>query len=85
MEEKKLRPIHYPHHPHKHYRESDFHHLLKKLVGRQVQVKTKCCDVGGVLKSVHHDYIAVKEHRHHHHVSYIRMKSICVVTPKVDP
>lgn len=86
MEEiKKPRPIHYPHYPRRPVKHDyDFYHLLKKLVGRHLWIKTRCCDVEGILKAVHHDYIAVKEHKHHR-IAYIRIKTICSVTPKVDP
>lgn len=75
-----------PHHHHLHYvviKEPYLHEQLSRLHGHGVEVATECGKtVRGTLREVHPDYIRVKGSGRNY---FIRLKSVCFVTPVMDP
>lgn len=68
--------------PHRHVKEPYMHRHLMQLKGHRVEVATKCKTVKGMLRDVLPDHILVEADRRQFH---IRLKTICFVSPLMDP
>lgn len=86
----KRKPFHMPHKPiykmpmmpHRHVKEPYLYEHLMKMKGHKVEVATTCKTIKGKLKEVLPDHILVEMDRRHYH---IRLKTICFVSPLMDP
>lgn len=68
--------------PHRHVKEPYMYQHLLELKGRRVEVATQCKTVKGKLKGVFPDHVLVEMDRREYH---IRLKTICFVSPFMDP